>query len=280
MRRIAVAVRLRSLVSSASSIIPLADAGAAIRLADPAPAADVVPPHVPAPVRRSRDRARQPSRRRADPGSVQSRVVARHPGDRLPASAVVHREIGGGDPGRGSASWRRSSAPCSSTASAERPPPRSTTRSPIGSSKARSWCCSPKAPPATATACSRSARRWSAPRRRRWSIDCAMRVMLQPLAIAYTRRSGMPVTRRDRPFLAWYGDMELAPHLGAVPARRRRSTWRSRGASRSPSTATARRRPRLAEAAVREAVNAPLFSCSVKPRKEDRVPATTANSSS
>ena len=32
--------------------------------------------------------------------------------------------------------------------------------------------------------------------------------------IAYTRRSGMPVTRRDRPFLAWYGDMELAPHLG------------------------------------------------------------------
>ena len=38
--------------------------------------------------------------------------------------------------------------------------------------------------------------------------------MLQPLAVAYTRRSGMPVTRRDRPFLAWYGDMELAPHLG------------------------------------------------------------------
>ncbi|WP_245410870.1 lysophospholipid acyltransferase family protein [Microvirga flavescens] len=36
---------------------------------------------------------------------------------------------------------------------------------------------------------------------------------LQPLAIAYTRRNGLPVTRRDRPFIAWYGDMELAPHL-------------------------------------------------------------------
>ncbi|MGO4706524.1 lysophospholipid acyltransferase family protein [Microvirga sp. 2MCAF38] len=36
---------------------------------------------------------------------------------------------------------------------------------------------------------------------------------LQPLAIAYTRRNGLPITRRDRPFIAWYGDMELAPHL-------------------------------------------------------------------
>ncbi|MCB5174790.1 MULTISPECIES: lysophospholipid acyltransferase family protein [Microvirga] len=39
------------------------------------------------------------------------------------------------------------------------------------------------------------------------------RVLLQPLAIRYTRRHGLPVTRRDRPFIAWYGDMELAPHL-------------------------------------------------------------------
>ncbi|MFE1598619.1 lysophospholipid acyltransferase family protein [Methylobacterium sp. ID0610] len=38
-------------------------------------------------------------------------------------------------------------------------------------------------------------------------------VRLQPLCIAYTRRHGMPLTRRERPEIAWYGDMELAPHL-------------------------------------------------------------------
>jgi len=38
-------------------------------------------------------------------------------------------------------------------------------------------------------------------------------VRIQPLAIAYTRRNGLPVTRRERPGIAWYGDMELAPHL-------------------------------------------------------------------
>jgi lyso-ornithine lipid O-acyltransferase len=44
--------------------------------------------------------------------------------------------------------------------------------------------------------------------------DAVERVHLQPLAIAYTRRNGLPVTRRDRPFIAWYGDMDLGPHLG------------------------------------------------------------------
>jgi lyso-ornithine lipid O-acyltransferase len=43
--------------------------------------------------------------------------------------------------------------------------------------------------------------------------DTVETVNLQPLAIAYTRRDGLPVTRRDRPFIAWYGDMDLAPHL-------------------------------------------------------------------
>lgn len=41
-------------------------------------------------------------------------------------------------------------------------------------------------------------------------------VGVQPLAIAYTRRNGMALTRRDRPAIAWYGDMELAPHLAAL----------------------------------------------------------------
>ncbi|MDP4002623.1 1-acyl-sn-glycerol-3-phosphate acyltransferase [Methylobacterium sp. NEAU K] len=41
------------------------------------------------------------------------------------------------------------------------------------------------------------------------------RVRLQPLAIAYPRRNGLPVVRSERTEIAWYGDMELAPHLAA-----------------------------------------------------------------
>lgn len=41
------------------------------------------------------------------------------------------------------------------------------------------------------------------------------RVRLQPLAITYPRRNGLPVTRSERSEIAWYGDMELAPHLAA-----------------------------------------------------------------
>jgi len=39
------------------------------------------------------------------------------------------------------------------------------------------------------------------------------RVRLQPLAISYPHRNGLPVTRSERVEIAWYGDMELAPHL-------------------------------------------------------------------
>lgn len=38
-------------------------------------------------------------------------------------------------------------------------------------------------------------------------------IRLQPLAISYVGRDGLPVTRRERPAIAWYGDMELGPHL-------------------------------------------------------------------
>jgi 1-acyl-sn-glycerol-3-phosphate acyltransferase len=38
-------------------------------------------------------------------------------------------------------------------------------------------------------------------------------VAVQPVSIAYTRLNGMPMGRWLRPFFAWYGDMELAPHL-------------------------------------------------------------------
>ena len=34
-----------------------------------------------------------------------------------------------------------------------------------------------------------------------------------PVTLAYERVHGLPMTRRERPLFAWYGDMELAPHL-------------------------------------------------------------------
>ena len=39
------------------------------------------------------------------------------------------------------------------------------------------------------------------------------RVLVQPVSIAYTRLHGIPMGRQFRPFFAWYGDMDLVPHL-------------------------------------------------------------------
>ncbi len=36
---------------------------------------------------------------------------------------------------------------------------------------------------------------------------------VQPVSIAYSELNGFPIGRSLRPLLAWYGDMELAPHL-------------------------------------------------------------------
>ena len=44
------------------------------------------------------------------------------------------------------------------------------------------------------------------------------RIRLQPLAITYPRRNGLPLVRSERPGVAWYGDMELAPHLATFVA--------------------------------------------------------------
>lgn len=38
-------------------------------------------------------------------------------------------------------------------------------------------------------------------------------LVVQPVSIAYTGLYGMPMSRYYRPFFAWYGDMELFPHL-------------------------------------------------------------------
>ena len=39
---------------------------------------------------------------------------------------------------------------------------------------------------------------------------------VQPVSIAYTRLDNMPMGRRLRPILAWYGDMTLMPHLWRI----------------------------------------------------------------
>ena len=43
--------------------------------------------------------------------------------------------------------------------------------------------------------------------------DAGGALRLQPLALAYPRRNGLPLMRAERPEVAWYGDMDLAPHL-------------------------------------------------------------------
>ena len=39
------------------------------------------------------------------------------------------------------------------------------------------------------------------------------KVTVQPVSTAYVAREGIPMGRENRPLYAWYGDMELVPHL-------------------------------------------------------------------
>jgi len=41
-------------------------------------------------------------------------------------------------------------------------------------------------------------------------------VVVQPVSLAYTRLDGMPIGRLYRPFFAWYGAVDLAPHLWSM----------------------------------------------------------------
>ncbi|MCC6918186.1 MAG: 1-acyl-sn-glycerol-3-phosphate acyltransferase [Alphaproteobacteria bacterium] len=38
-------------------------------------------------------------------------------------------------------------------------------------------------------------------------------IRVQPMSVAYTKIQGLPMNRDYRPFVAWYGDMDLIPHL-------------------------------------------------------------------
>jgi 1-acyl-sn-glycerol-3-phosphate acyltransferase len=43
-------------------------------------------------------------------------------------------------------------------------------------------------------------------------------IIVQPISICYTRLNGIPIGRAYRPFYAWFGDMDLAPHLWSALA--------------------------------------------------------------
>ena len=43
--------------------------------------------------------------------------------------------------------------------------------------------------------------------------SAARQPVYQPVSIVYDRLAGLPTTRATRPIFAWYGDMELFPHL-------------------------------------------------------------------
>jgi lyso-ornithine lipid O-acyltransferase len=46
-----------------------------------------------------------------------------------------------------------------------------------------------------------------------FSLAEQARVSVQPVSIVYTGHRNLPMTRRQRPLYAWYGDMDLPPHL-------------------------------------------------------------------
>ena len=80
---------------------------------------------------------------------------------------------------------------------------------------------------------------------------------LQPLALAYPRRNGLPVTRGERPDVAWYGDMDLAPHLATFVREGPLDVHVSWGAPIVFEAGTDRKRATAqAEAAVRGALRA------------------------
>ncbi len=41
-------------------------------------------------------------------------------------------------------------------------------------------------------------------------------VIVQPVSLAYVRLDGMPIGRLYRPFFAWYGTVDLAPHMWSM----------------------------------------------------------------
>jgi len=45
---------------------------------------------------------------------------------------------------------------------------------------------------------------------------CIQELMVQPVTLVYKRINNMPTIRANRPSVAWYGDIEMGPHLKGV----------------------------------------------------------------
>lgn len=45
------------------------------------------------------------------------------------------------------------------------------------------------------------------------AMESGGEILVQPVSAAYIGSHGLPMGREGRPFYAWYGDMELVPHL-------------------------------------------------------------------
>jgi len=46
--------------------------------------------------------------------------------------------------------------------------------------------------------------------------DAAGQILIQPMSICYTAQHGMPMSRQQRPLVAWYGDLDFVPHIKAL----------------------------------------------------------------
>jgi 1-acyl-sn-glycerol-3-phosphate acyltransferase len=44
----------------------------------------------------------------------------------------------------------------------------------------------------------------------------AGQILLQPMSISYVTQHGMPMSRAQRPLIAWYGDLDFLPHINAL----------------------------------------------------------------
>ncbi|HQT63697.1 MAG TPA: lysophospholipid acyltransferase family protein [Acidocella sp.] len=50
--------------------------------------------------------------------------------------------------------------------------------------------------------------------------NSAAKPVVQPVTIVYDRLDGLPVQRRDRPVISWYGDMDMASHYPGIGRRK------------------------------------------------------------
>jgi 1-acyl-sn-glycerol-3-phosphate acyltransferase len=51
------------------------------------------------------------------------------------------------------------------------------------------------------------------------AAEHVQQVWIQPLSLAYVNFQGLPLGRQRRPLAAWYGDMDLIPHLSEIGRR-------------------------------------------------------------